>query len=90
LSNPLVLDIPVRIIYEDDDMVVVNKPSSYLVYPMSSTRLNSVAFTLKKEFGYDDLRAVHRLDRLTSGVLIFGKVGLKQELNSSETSCDKI
>ena len=36
--------------------------------------MNSMVFILKKEFGYNDLRVVHRLDKLTSGVCILAKV----------------
>ena len=69
-----VLDHPIKIIHEDEDLLVVNKPASYLISPMWSVRLNCVRFSLMKEFGYGDIRNIHRLDKLTSGVLIFAKV----------------
>jgi 23S rRNA-/tRNA-specific pseudouridylate synthase len=71
-----VLDQKIEIIYEDDDMLVVNKPASIVVYPISGYRLNSLTFILAKEMGYMNIRPVHRLDRLTSGVIIFAKVNL--------------
>ena len=69
-----VLDEPIKVIHEDEDLVVVNKPASYVVGPQWNTRLNCVRFSLMKEFGYGDVRNIHRIDRLTSGVLIFAKV----------------
>ena len=54
---------------------VVNKPPSYLIYPASNNRFNSLIFVLAKERGYVDLRPVHRLDKNTSGVCILAKVG---------------
>ena len=73
-----VLDQPIKVIHEDEDLVVVNKPASYVVGPMWNCRLNCVRFSLMKEFGYGDVRNIHRIDRLTSGVLIFAKVCHKQ------------
>ena len=52
----------------------MNKPPSYLIYPSSNNRLNSLLFVLAKEKGYLDLRPVHRLDKNTSGVCILAKV----------------
>ena len=71
-----VLDQPIKVIHESEDLVVVNKPASYVVGPQWNTRLNCVRFSLMKEFGYGDVRNIHRIDRLTSGVLIFAKVWL--------------
>ena len=69
-----VLAEPIKVVHEDEELVVVNKPASYNVGPMWNTRLNCVRFSLMKEFGYGDIRNIHRIDRLTSGVLIFAKV----------------
>ena len=76
-----VLDQPIKIVHEDEDLLVVNKPASYVVGPMWNTRLNCVRISLMKEFGYGDVRNIHRIDRLTSGVLIFAKVCLLMSIN---------
>lgn len=68
-----VLDAPIQVIHEDDDLVVVNKPPSFVVQPHGGIRCNSLMFTLYIKHGYDDLRNVHRLDKLTSGTLICAK-----------------
>ena len=68
------LDWPIEVIHEDEDKLVVNKPPSYVTYPLAATRMNSLSFILAKEKGYRDLRSINRLDRLTSGVIIFAKV----------------
>jgi 23S rRNA-/tRNA-specific pseudouridylate synthase len=57
----------------------VNKPASYLVYPSSNNRFNTLLFVLAKERGQLDLRPVHRLDKNTSGVCILAKVSLGHE-----------
>jgi len=69
-----VLDTPVNVIYEDEDILVVNKPASMLIYPSNGYRLNTVIYILAHELGHRDLRLVHRLDKVTSGVLVLAKV----------------
>ncbi|XP_002065047.2 RNA pseudouridylate synthase domain-containing protein 2 [Drosophila willistoni] len=64
---------PIRIIHMDEDIVVVNKPASIPVHPCGRYRHNTVVFILAKEFNLKDLRTIHRLDRLTSGLLLFGR-----------------
>ncbi|OQV12083.1 RNA pseudouridylate synthase domain-containing protein 2 [Hypsibius exemplaris] len=64
---------PIKIIAETDDMLVVDKPASIPVHPCGRFRMNSVTFILAVEFGRTGLRIAHRLDRLTSGLLIFTK-----------------
>ncbi|XP_061189562.1 pseudouridylate synthase RPUSD2-like [Saccostrea echinata] len=63
----------IEVIEDNKDVVVVNKPSSIPCHPCGNYRYNSMIFILGKELGYGNLRTVYRLDRLTSGVLIFTK-----------------
>ena len=72
-----VTDQRVRVIHEDDEVVVVDKPPSIPVHPCGRYRHNSILFILAKEEGFKSLHTVHRLDRLTSGVLIFSKTSAK-------------
>ncbi|XP_078619532.1 pseudouridylate synthase RPUSD2-like [Branchiostoma floridae x Branchiostoma japonicum] len=69
---PVVAD-PVQIVEETKDLVVINKPASMPVHPCGGYRHNSVIFVLGKEHGFQNLHPIHRLDRLTSGILIFAK-----------------
>ncbi|KAM7353966.1 pseudouridylate synthase RPUSD2-like isoform 3-T5 [Cochliomyia hominivorax] len=64
---------PIIIVYMDDDIVVVNKPPSIPVHPCGRYRHNTVVFILAKEYNLKNLRTIHRLDRLTSGLLLFGR-----------------
>ena len=68
-----VLDLEVEKIYENDDFVVVDKPSSWPVYPIGNFKFNSLQYILLREHGYRDLRTVHRIDAATSGVCILAK-----------------
>ncbi|CAM9779581.1 unnamed protein product [Lampetra planeri] len=62
---------PVTLLAQTDELVVVDKPSSMPVHPCGRYRHNTVIFVLGKEHGLAPLHTVHRLDRLTSGVLLF-------------------
>lgn len=61
---------PITILHMDEDVVVVNKPASIPVHPCGRYRHNTVVFILAKENGLKGLKTVHRLDRLTSGLLL--------------------
>ncbi|MFN0110178.1 MAG: RluA family pseudouridine synthase [Blastocatellia bacterium] len=70
--------IPLEILYEDDSLIVVNKPVGLLVHPShsekSGTLLNGLAYHFWKTTG-GAIRPglIHRLDRNTSGVIVLAK-----------------
>ena len=68
---------PLRILYEDQDLVIVDKPAGTVVHPSHGHYFDSEANFLThyyKEKGIDVIpRAVGRLDKDTSGVLMFAK-----------------
>ncbi len=60
-------------LYEDEDLIIVNKPSGVLVLPdRFNTGLTSLHRFLQDELG-QQLWVVHRIDRDTSGVILFAK-----------------
>ncbi|CAH8611863.1 unnamed protein product [Dicrocoelium dendriticum] len=68
-----VLDTPPIFVHEDDDVLVVVKPASVPVHPCGQYTLNSMVHILAKDYGFRPLRFIHRLDRMTSGLLIIAK-----------------
>ena len=75
-------NIPLDIVYEDDDLLVVNKPAGLVVHPgfghFSGTLINALAFHLgiSQEADAEDERMgilVHRIDKDTSGLLLVAK-----------------
>ncbi len=61
-----------EIIFENDDFIVVNKPSGLLTVPdRFDPNLPSLKSSLKKKYG--EIFVVHRLDRDTSGIIVFAK-----------------
>src|SRR5574344_2063204 len=74
-------DIPLNIIYEDDSLLVVNKPAGLVVHPgcgnFNGTLVNAIAWHLRDVPGYDPndpaVGLVHRIDKDTSGLLVIAK-----------------
>ncbi|MDW5299824.1 MAG: RluA family pseudouridine synthase [Sedimentibacter sp.] len=71
------IDIPIDIVYEDSDLLVVNKPPYIVVHPTKShqnnTVANGVAYYFKKNGIKRKVRLVNRLDMNTSGIVIIAK-----------------
>lgn len=67
----------IEILYEDEYMLVLNKPAQQLVHPTgqttSGTLANYLAYELQTRNIVTTIRPVHRLDRETSGCIIFAK-----------------
>jgi 23S rRNA pseudouridine1911/1915/1917 synthase len=79
-TKPTPEDIPLRVLYEDDYLAVVNKPYDMVVHPAkghwSGTLANALSFRFDELSGEGgDYRPgiVHRLDRDTSGVILVAK-----------------
>ncbi len=74
-------DIPLDIIYEDDDLIVLNKQAGLVVHPghgnYTGTLVNALVYHMKDIplFQEGKIRAglVHRLDKNTSGILVVAK-----------------
>jgi 23S rRNA pseudouridine1911/1915/1917 synthase len=72
-------NIPLDIVFEDDDLIVVNKPAGLVVHPaagvQSGTLANALAYHFQQLSKADSTRPgiVHRLDKDTSGLLVAAK-----------------
>ena len=62
-----------KIIFEDDSVAVVNKPSGMIVYPDGKHDYPALSTWLQKKYGEGGFHFVHRIDRETSGVLVVAK-----------------
>jgi 23S rRNA pseudouridine1911/1915/1917 synthase len=77
-------DIPLNIVYEDDQLIVINKPAGLVVHPghgnYTGTLVNALAWYFKDLplFNSEDPRPglVHRIDKDTSGLLVVAKTEL--------------
>lgn len=74
-------DIPLDIVYEDSELLVVNKPAGMVVHPghgnYDGTLVNALAWHFKDDPDYDvtdpRMGLVHRIDKDTSGLLVVAK-----------------
>lgn len=80
-ANPMPEDISLDIVYEDDDLVVVNKPAGMTVHPAPGahhgTLVNALLFHCRDNLsgigGVKRPGIVHRIDKETSGLLVVAK-----------------
>src|SRR3989338_939571 len=72
-------NLPLDIVYEDDDLAIINKPIGMVVHPAPGNRehtlVNALLYHFKKLSDVNPLRPgiVHRLDKQTSGLLLIAK-----------------
>ena len=70
-------DIPLEIVYEDDLILIINKPPHLEVHPSDKegvgTLVNAVAFYYQQTKQNRRIRYIHRLDRDTTGLILFVK-----------------
>jgi 23S rRNA pseudouridine1911/1915/1917 synthase len=72
-------NIPLEVVYEDDDLAIVNKPGGLVVHPAPGNALHTLVQALMHRFktlsDINPLRPgiVHRLDKETSGLLVIAK-----------------
>jgi len=98
-DTPAAEDIPLDIIYEDDDLIVINKTANMVVHPavghLTGTLVNAILFhcgdSLSGIGGVKRPGIVHRLDRETSGLIVVAKNdmahhGLSEQLKDRSLS----
>ncbi len=79
-SEPVKVEFDIEVIFEDDDILVLNKPSGITVHPAPSVKEATVVDWLKKKgvslstiAGEERHGIVHRLDKETSGLMVVAK-----------------
>lgn len=86
-------NIPLDIKYEDESMLVVNKPKNMLTHPTAKEQEHTLVNALLYKYGYDGLSSLngnlrpgilHRLDRNTSGLLMIAKTNAAHEFLSEQ------
>lgn len=80
-------DYPLDIVYEDDDIIIVNKPSGMVVHPGNGNKDHTLVNALKSYTdklsdinGVERLGIVHRIDKDTSGLIMIAKTNKAHEI----------
>ena len=80
--------LPFNILYEDEDILVLNKPADMPVHPSignyTNTLANAAAFYFQEKGEFCPFRCINRLDRDTSGALVLAKNALSAAILSAQ------
>ena len=76
-------DLPLDVIYEDEDLLVINKPAGMVVHPgagcKDGTVMNAMLFHYPQTATLPRAGIVHRLDKDTSGLMVIAKTNVAQK-----------
>lgn len=81
-SEKISMQKPIRVLYEDDIVVVFDKPSGILTIPSPQNEKHTLISLVNEQFPSPDyqLHVCHRLDRETSGAIMFAKGKAQQQI----------
>jgi RluA family pseudouridine synthase len=63
----------IKVIHEDRDLIVINKPVGLLTVPIPGSKVINLFDILKQEYPQTPIYVVHRIDRYTSGIVLFAR-----------------
>jgi 23S rRNA pseudouridine1911/1915/1917 synthase len=93
-SHLIPQDIPIDIVFEDDDLLVLNKPPGYVVHPTSGHPTSTIANGIAKYFQDTNqthkIRFINRLYMDTSGILVVAKNAHCQEAIVKQMQVGKV
>ena len=91
IKKPKKVNFDIPILYEDEDLLVINKPSGIVVHPAPSVKeatvvdwLKTKGFSLSNLAGEERFGIVHRIDKETSGALVIAKNNKTHEFLSNQ------
>jgi len=73
VTNETPIPFDEQVLYQDEHLLVVDKPHFLPVVPSGSYLTETVLVRLKRKLGQDDLVPIHRIDRDTAGLVLFSK-----------------
>lgn len=75
--------LPLSVLYEDEDLIVINKPAGMVVHPVGEITRGTLVNGLAHRFGAEP-GLVHRLDRDTSGLMVVARTRAAQEFLTAQ------
>ena len=88
-ENPIISK-KLEIVFEDENYLVVDKPSSWPVHICGAYNFNTLQRILMDEYKYKDIKILHRLDKQTSGIVIFAKNKISADIFRSKLHTDDV
>ena len=88
-ENPIIAK-KLDIVFEDENYLVVDKPSSWPVHICGAYNFNTLQRILMDEYKYNDIKILHRLDKQTSGIVIFAKNKESADIFRSKLHTDEV
>ena len=88
-ENPIIAK-KLEIVFEDENYLVVDKPSSWPVHICGAYNFNTLQRILMDEYKYKDIKILHRLDKQTSGIVIFAKNKISADIFRSKLHTDDV
>lgn len=86
--------VPLSIVYEDDDLIVLDKPPGLVVHPTKGcyhgTLANGLAYHYKQQGETRGIHPVHRIDRHTSGLVVFAKHAMAHQRLDEQLRAHKL
>ena len=93
-ENIVASPLPLHIVYEDEDLMVINKPADMPIHPSQgnydNTLANAVAYYYAQKGEPFTYRCINRLDRDTTGLLIIAKHALSASILSKQMKAREI
>lgn len=88
------VELPLSIVYEDEDILVINKPADMPIHPSihnyENTLANAVAYYYSQQNETFIFRCINRLDRDTTGLLVIAKHALSASILSKQMKAREI
>jgi 23S rRNA pseudouridine1911/1915/1917 synthase len=91
------IDFEIEILYEDEDILVINKPSNLVVHPAPSVKeatlldwLKAKGISLSTIYGEERFGIVHRIDKDTTGALVVAKNNESHKILAEELKTKKM
>lgn len=75
-SEPIIepdIDLNIRLVYQDENILVLNKPAPLPMHPCGRFNKNSLTEILRNAFPKENLKLLHRIDANTTGLIVLAK-----------------
>ena len=80
----------IEILFEDEDLIVVNKPAPIAMHPCGRFNRNTLSYILNALYTGEKVRMTHRLDANTTGIVVFARKRKSAQLIQSQFESGRV